>query len=384
MLRSGPLVVLMLFAGVSPARAQDTPMAPPACRLDAEGAAAAAKTISAALKAYAALGSALPIDEVIINPGPRQVPAKALGVYVVSDASASSTGRDGCVRSTPALVKGQELDGFSVRGGCVASADMLEVRCSSSAVQSFGKQGDRPGLANPALLYLLAHELWHIKQRRPGEYAGRVELIDLKMPRKEKLQTLQASCEPGMTKNEEDADRNAIRVLAHLLPEPPYRESLFSAQGSVLWGADQLNLAANSWRKDVLEREFISQPKPHGSFVPTEYPMPEDRVHRNAKTFVCEVLTKRTGFVAYPGRATTHPPLELRMQRVAEALRPLASGLPKTGAAEEYKPVAALQEKLSDVFTFIYRETGVYLEAVQGEICTRVNSDRPTDGCGGK
>lgn len=371
-------IALLVLSGGG-CRAQSAP-ASPTCRLDAEGAAAAATTIGLALKAYRELGTPLAIDEVAVNPRTQLAP-KTLGVYVLSDASTSSTTKDGCIRSSPALVKGEELDAISVRGGCVAASDRLEVRCSSIAVQAFGKQGTRPGLANPALLYLLAHELWHIKQRRPGEYSGRVELIDLKKSPEEKLQALQKSCEPGMTKAEEDADRNAVRVLEHLLPTPPYREPLFSPQGSVLWGADQLNLAANTWRKEALEREFMSQPKPHKSFVPTDFPTPPGKVTRNAKTFVCDVLTKRTGLVAYPGRSATHPPLETRMQRVAEALRPFAAGLPRTGGKEEYKPVAVLQEQLSDIFTFMYRETGVYMEAVQGEICTRVNSDRPADGC---
>ena len=378
MLRLAPLVVTvlsMLCSGAAFAQA------PPACRLDAEGAEAAAKTIGLALRAYADLGTSLPISDVVVNPSSSQLPARTLGIYVLSDASASAVGKDGCPRTKIPLVNGEELDAVSVRGGCVAAADKLEVRCSSSAVQLFGRQGDRPALANPALLYLMAHELWHIKQQRPGEYAGRVELINLKQPREAKLQALQASCEPGMTKAEEDADRNAVRVLAQLLPVPPYREPMFSAQGSVLWGADQLNLAANTWRKVALEREFISQPKPHKTFLPIELPTPAATVKKNAKTFVCDVLTKQSGLVAYPGRASTHPPLEIRMQRVAEALRPLAAGLPKAGAKEEYKPIAVLQEELSDIFTFMYRETGVYLEAVKSAICTRVNSDHPTMGC---
>ncbi|WP_156901632.1 hypothetical protein [Azohydromonas australica] len=337
-----------------------------------------------ALKAYADLGTPLPIDDVQVNPGSVQLPPRTLGVYVLSDASKSAVGKDGCIANEPALVKGDELDTNSIRGGCVAASDRLEVRCSSSAVQLFGKQGTRPSLANPSLLYLLSHELWHIKQRRPGEYAGRVEFIDLKQPRGVKLQILRDSCEPGLTKAEEEADRNAVRVLAKLLPDPPYRELTFSPQGSVLWGADQLNLAANTWRKTVLEREFISQAKPHKSFIPTEFPTPPAMVTKNAKVFVCDVLTKQSGAVAYPGRAATHPALELRMQRVAEALRSLASGLPKAGAREEYKPIAVLQEQVSDILTFMYRETGVYLEAVQGAICTRVNSDRPAEGCAAK
>lgn len=357
---------------------------PPACRLDAQGATAAGKTIRLVLNAYAELGTPLLIDDVQVNPSSVQLPPRTLAVYVLFDASASAAGKDGCLGNKPALLNGEELDAVSVRGGCVAASDKLEVRCSSSAVQLFGKQGHRPGLANPALLYLLSHELWHIKQRRPGEYAGRVELINLKQPRDVKLQALRASCEPGLTKAEEDADRNAVRVLAKLLPNPPYREPTFSAQGSVLWGADQLNLAANTWRKTALEREFISQPKPHKSFIPTKFPTPPAEVTQNAKAFVCDVLTKQSGVTAYPGRAATHPALEIRMQRVAEALRPLASSLPKAGGKEEYRPIAILQEQLSDIFSFMYRETGVYLEAVQSAICTKVNSDIPTEGCASK
>ncbi|WP_139826132.1 hypothetical protein [Derxia lacustris] len=379
--RTAVTASLMLGGGACLAQ---SPPSPPTCRLDAEGAAAAAKTIGLALKAYAELGTPLPINDVVANPESAQLAPKTLGVYVLSDASTSSTTKERCIRSSPALVKGEELDAISVREGCVAASDRLEVRCSSNTVQLFGKQGNRPGLANPALLYLLAHELWHIKQRRPGEYAGRVELIDMRKSREEKLQTLQASCEPGLTRAEEDADRNAVRVLERLLPALPYREALFSPQGSVLWGADQLNIAANTWRKEALEREFISQPKPHKSFVPTEFPTLPETVKRNANSFVCDVLTKRTGVVAYPGRSSTHPPLEMRMQRVAEALRFLAAGLPKASAKEEYKPVAVLQEQLSDIFTFMYRETGVYLEAVQSAICTKVNGDHPAEGCGAR
>lgn len=367
--------LLLLVANTSFAQA------PPSCRYDEEGATAAGKVIRMALGAYTELGTPLPINKVLINPSSSQLPPGTLGVYVLSDASASAVGRDGCLKTKPALIDGEELDDVSVRGGCVASADRLEIRCSSIAVQMFGKQGTRPGYANPALLYLLSHELWHIQQHRPGEYAGRVDLIKLKQPRDMKLQMLQAACEPGLIRAEEDADRNAIRVLVKLLPDPPYREPAFSAQGSVLWGADQLNLAANTWRKSALEREFISQPKPHKSFIQTEFPTPPAKVQKRAKEFVCDVLTKRSGVVAYPGRSATHPALEVRIQKVAEALRPLASDLPKAGAQEEYRSMAVLQEQLSDIFSFMYRESGIYLEAVQSAICTRVNSDLPTDGC---
>lgn len=370
--------VALAFGAVAGAASAQVP---PGCRVDEEGGRAAAATIRLAAKAYEALGKPLPFDDVVSNPKLALSTPKSLAVYVVTDASGSTVGKDGCIARKPALVKGEELDAVSVRGGCVAAAARMEIRCSSDAVQMFGRQGERPGFANPALLYVLAHELGHILQRRPGEYAGRVEAIDLKQSQQAKLEILSDSCNPGLSKAEEDADRLAVQVLAKLLPDPPYREPLFSAQGSVLWGADQLNLAANNWRKTTLEREFISQTTPHKSFVPTEFPTPKSVVRANAKGFVCDVLTKKSGVILYPWRATTHPALELRMQRVAEALRPLAAGLPKTGAQQEYRPVSVLQEQLSDIFTFMYRETGVYLEAVQSAICTRVNSDNPVEGC---
>ncbi|WP_312432939.1 hypothetical protein [Achromobacter sp.] len=368
---------------LSAAYASASAQVPPSCRLDDEGGKAAASTIRLAMKAYAAIGKPLPFDDVVSNPKAAPPGSDALALYVVADASASSTGKDGCIFRKPALVKGEELDVASVRGGCVAAAGRMEIRCSSEAVQMFGQQGGRPGRTNPALLYVLAHELGHILQRRPGEYAGRVEPIDLKQAQQAKLAVLRDSCDPGLLKAEEDADRLAVQVLVKLLPDSPYREPVFSARGSVLWGADQLNLAANNWRKTSLEREFISQPKPHRSFVPIEFPTPAPAVQSNAKRFVCDVLTKKTGVVYYPGRATTHPALELRMQRVAEALRPLAASLPKADTQLEYKSVAVLQEQLSDVFTFMYQENGRYLEAVQSAICTKINSDRPTEGCTG-
>jgi hypothetical protein len=163
--------------------------------------------------------------------------------------------------------------------------------------------------------------------------------------------------------------------------KPPYREKLFSSRGSVLWAGDQINLAANTWSQAALEREFISQPAPHKSFVPTEFPTPPTVVRTNAKRFVCDVLTKKSGRVNYPLRSNTHPPLEQRMQQVAEALRAIAEELPQTDGSSDYQPVSQLQAQLGDIFSVIYRETGVYNRAIHKEVCTLVNSDEPVQGC---
>jgi hypothetical protein len=353
----------------------------PSCRLDHQGAQGAAQITRLAIQGYERLGHKLPFRQVVANPKNQASSPEALIIYVIKDGSVDTVGDDGCLAGRMALTAGDELDPISVRGGCIAAAGRMEIRCSSQAVQLFGKQGSRSKFANPALLYVLAHEIGHIMQRRPGEYAGRVETIDLAQPQSAKLEILQDSCEPGLTAAEEEADRLAVQVLAALVPEPPYRERVFSEKGSMLWAVDQLNMAANQWRKATLEREFISQPTPHKSFVPTTFPTPVATIDDNAKTFVCDVLTGTTGVVNYPGKANTHPVLEVRMQRVAEALRLLAADLPGIRTDQEYQSISVLQEQLSDILTFMYRETGVYLEAVQGAICTRVNSDDPLDEC---
>lgn len=352
---------------------------PPPCRFDDENSKTVEIVLHSVKKASAELDQKLPFEKIAINPE-SATSSGTLEVYIVSDATINAVDKSGCIVRQPAITNTEELDNISVRGGCVAiSGEVPQIQCSSNAIKTFGyAASDR---LNPALLYVLAHELAHILQRRTGEYAGRVEAINLKALPEANLELLRESCEPGLNKVEEAADHFAVQILAKLLPRTPYRETTFSDQGSVLWGIDQLNLAAQTWRKDSLEREFISVKPPHRSFVPTEFPTSDLDVNLNAERFVCDVLTKESGEILYPGRASTHPTLEVRMQRVAEELRPIAMALPKTGAQQEYKPVAILQEQLGDIFTFMYRETGVYLESLQTAICTRVNSDNPVEGC---
>jgi hypothetical protein len=318
---------------------------------------------------------------VVVNPTATPADEKTLAAYIVLDAAQGKVNPDGCI--TSALSKGDALDKFSVRGGCVVTAiDRLEIRCSSEAVKLFSNVGQRSGVANPSLLYVLGHELGHIYQRRMGEYAGRAEAINLQLEPGAKLKLLRDACDPvSVKKKEAEADAMSLEVLVQLLARPPYREAVFSERGSLYWNIDQLALASDAWQRATLEREFISQPQLHPTFVPTEFPTPARVVETNAKRFVCEVLTKRRGNILYPGKSATHPPLEQRLRRIAEALRPVAERLPATGGQEEFKPVARLQEGLSPIFTHMYRETGVYLEAVQSRICTIVNGANPVAEC---
>jgi hypothetical protein len=348
----------------------------PACRMDTTATVLVAETVNRAAQAYRELGKTMPFDKVMVNPKVPPPDGRSLAIFIVIDANAEGVGPNGCpVRP---VARDEPLDRLSVRGGCVvAGPEMLEIRCSARAVALFGTIGDRQGRANPALLYVLGYELGHLHQRQVGEYEGRAARIDLTQPKEVKLKALQTSCEPASTKREEEADALAVEIMKRLLSKPPYREPLFSEQGALLWSVDQLVLAANAWQKASLELEFISQPPVHQAFLPTKFPTPSATVLANARKFVCDVVTGTKGVVYHPLQSATHPPLDQRMGRVAEAMRPIAATLPNDTNHTPFESVARLQSQLSPIFTHIYRETGHYMGAVRGAICTIVNSSKP-------
>jgi len=348
----------------------------PGCRLDSSSAALVEQTINRAAQAYRELGKALPFDTVVVNPRAALIEGRTLTAYIVTNANSDGIDAYGC--ATQAVTKDAPLDELSVRGGClIVAAERLELRCSSSAVALFGDIGEKLGRANPALLYVLAHELGHVYQRQAGEYEGRVAQLELAQDREAKLQALQDSCDPVSTKREEDADAYALDVMKLLLPEPPYREPLFSHRGSLLWNVDQLVLAANAWQQSSLAQEFISRPVVHETFVPTEFPTPEATVEAKARKFVCEVMTGKSGTIYHPLQSATHPSLDQRMGRIADAMRPISVSLPNDTNKTQFASVAKLQSDLGPIFSQIYRETAVYMESMQAAICTVVNSPEP-------
>ncbi|MBL0284330.1 MAG: hypothetical protein IPQ01_10775 [Zoogloea sp.] len=347
----------------------------PTCRLDDAEKALVQSTLARAAAAFREIGKPLPFDDVKVNE--RAGAGKStLVAYIVTDANDGTVSQQGCSNGT--FKSDQPLDPISVRGGCILVAgDRLEIRCSVNAIRIFGDVGQKTDGANPALLYALSHELGHLYQRRVGEYTGRAERIDLTRDQASKLQDLQTSCDPASTRKEDEADTIAVEVLTRTLAQAPYRESLFSDRGSLYWNIDQLALASDTWMKATLKREFMSQPEVHKTFVPTEFPTPAKKVDANARKFVCDVLTRTKGSIYHPLKSLTHPPVEQRLRRIAEALQPIAKTLPDNAAQRPFTTVARLQTDLGPIFTQIYRETGVYMEAVQDSICTKVNAPTP-------
>ncbi len=370
-MRSALFSIALILAGLGWGAQGMAANAVPSCRLDNADSASVKKAIQLAAATYKQIGRPLPFQSVSLNDD-EPMPG-ALRVYIIKDANKNALSPSGCSSLPP--TKDNELDALSVRGGCrLTSADAMEVRCSAEAVHIFADTGNKTNRESPALLYVLAHELGHLYQRQSGEYSGAAEVIDLKADRAAKLVQLQTSCDPTSVQKEQEADELALGVLKLTLGNHPYRETTFSERGSVYWNIDLLALASDRWMDASLQREFISRPKLHPSFEPTEFPTSKGKVKSNARRFVCDVLSKHSGRIFYPGKSTTHPPVEQRLQRIAEVLRSVAASLPNTGGSTQFAPVARLQGDLSPIFTQIYRETGVYLDAEHNEVCTLVNS----------
>jgi hypothetical protein len=374
---SALLVVLAVLAGAGQASA--TPKFP-ACRLDGSNNAIIEATLKRATATYAAIGKELPVNTVAMNPTSPSAGPKTLDVYVVLDAAKDGIDAGGCALRTPG--ENDPVDAMSVLGGCVVTAvDHAEMRCSSSAVEIFAKAGRSQARESIALLYVLSHELGHLLQKRLGEYAGRVERIDLGAAPAAKLDSLRDACDPISVKVEEEADAMSFDVLVKLVSGLPYREPILSERGSVYANIDQLALASNGWQLLNARRDFVSQPKVHPSFEPQNFPTPDKEIEKNARTFVCAVLKGKKGTISYPGRSISHPPMEQRLQRMAERLQLVADKLPTKPGDPNFKPVAILQGDLGKILTFMYRETGVYMKSLQSKICTRVNGPQPDAGC---
>lgn len=186
---------------------------------------------------------------------------------------------------------------------------------------------------------------------------------------------------PGHNRHEEEADAIALEILVQQLSAAPYREPVFSERGSLYWNIDLLALASDAWQNASIEREAASTSLLHPAFEPTEFPTPPKTIEANARKFVCDLMTRRRGVLLYPGKSISHPPVEQRLRRIAEKLAPIAASLPATGAQDDFKPIARLQQDVSPILTHIYRETGVYLEAVQSDICANVNAMEPQTAC---
>jgi predicted secreted protein len=352
----------------------------PPCRYEDRHSELVQKTAARIIASYRDIGKDLAIEQISVNPRSPSSNPKSLRVLVVTDAAENGVDNAGCI--TRAIKRDDTLDALSIRGGCfVLSASPPEIRCSAGAITLFSEKKVEDGPENPALPYVIAHELGHVAQRRLGEYSGRIEVLNMADSNTVKIEQLRERCAPTNTDREQEADDYSLSILSRILGKAPYREPVFNEQGSLYWNIDLLALAADRWQASIAEREFMSTPRVDKVFEPEEFPMPAEKTKASARNFVCQVLGKKSGKLGVPTISATHPPPEQRLRHIAEVLKPVAQLLPRTGGHKDFVPFARTQQDTSAIFTFMYRETGVYVEALNKEICTLINAPNPISAC---
>ncbi len=377
------IVVTLLIEGLPLGHSAE--VAPtPSCRFDSSLKEPVRVALDHALEAFKLEKLSLQFAEGVVN-SDKPIPPGWVGIEVVKDATQDEVDSKGCHKSEPPKVRQGSMDQVSVRGGCYVSGEMANlIRCSSEAVEAFraGTSEKRP--ESPALLYVLAHELAHLHQNRRGEFSGRIETIDLQKPKAVRLQRLEQICAPGLITKEEEADDIALRILRRNLPAPPYRETVFSAKGSMYWNIDRIRLAANAWHRVNLARLNHETVPVHDTFNSNKHislPATPKLVKSASKRFLCDVLKPAKRSIRYPVRQSTHPSAEARLRKIADVLSASASGLSDSDGSQMFHPIAQLQEGVSPIFAFIDREFGVYVDDVHGEICSAVNGGLVEEMC---
>ncbi|MDR4469070.1 MAG: DUF4157 domain-containing protein [Nitrospira sp.] len=356
----------------------------PSCRFDSSLKEPVRVALDHALEAFKLEKISLRFSQGVVN-SDKAIPPGWVAIEVVKDATLDDVDSKGCHKSEPPQVGQGSMDQISVRGGCYVSGEIPNlIRCSSTAVEAFraGTSDMRP--ESPALLYVLAHELAHLYQNRRGEFSGKIETIDLQKSKVMRLQQLEQSCAPGLITKEEEADDIALRILKRKLPAPPYRETVFSAKGSMYWNIDRIRLAANEWNRTNLAHLNQETVPVHDTFNPNKpisLPATPRQVKATSKRFLCDVLKPTKRSIRYPVRQSTHPSAEARLRKIADVLSASASGLSDSDGSQIFHPIAQLQESVSPIFAFIDREFGIYVDNVHSEICSAVNGELVEEIC---
>lgn len=377
------VVVALVIEGLPLGYSAEAVTTPP-CRFDSSLEEPVRLALNHALEAFKYEKISLPFTQGVVN-SDKPVPPGWVGIEVVKDATQNEVNSKGCPKDGTPNGGPAPVDQISVRGGCyVSSAVPNLIRCSAEALTAFraGTSEVRP--ESPALLYVLAHELAHLHQNRQGEFSGRIETIDLQKPIAARLQQLERNCAPALITKEEEADNIALQVLKQRLLAPPYRESVFSAQGSMYWNIDRIRLAANKW--DRIKQGQLGQETEsvHQTFDPSKIgtlPATAKVVRSASRRFLCDVLKPAKRSIRYPVRQSTHPSAEARLRKIADVLSGSASGLPDSDGSQIFQPIAHLQENVSPIFAFMDREFGIYVDKVHGAVCSAVNAGATEDMC---
>lgn len=207
--------------------------------------------------------------------------------------------------------------GPDVSAGCVAKRPG-NVQCAAGAIAAL-TEGDET--ANPALLFVLAHEVGHLAQSDDDTaFSGQPPYVDGTAKTETKLEGIRRACQSfkdGIAR-ERDADDRAMSVLEHLLNDPSN-----DFGGKAMSGPD----LSNRVRLAAMRLE-VWLGEPNGRHdrtlvdrVDTQHlPSSPGEARKLADASLCYVLGAKSGRIAIPVFRGDHPDPADRLSRVSAAL----------------------------------------------------------------
>ncbi|HEY0140820.1 MAG TPA: hypothetical protein VGF48_07985 [Thermoanaerobaculia bacterium] len=336
--------LLLLFACAASAQT-------PACRFD--------DSLAAEVRNAATLVLGEPIA---VN---AQEASGTIRIEIVRDAA--------CGKKTP--------DQWTVAGGvCLANPETRTVRCSANALSALTTLDRRAKRASPALLYVIAHELAHLEQKKAGAFTGSMAMIALASSEEAKWRALRRVCEepPAGRELEEAADQAALKVLQRAADRKEYRDPLLSPRAAVYTITDRLRLAAH----ELAQFEGPSMPRP-AALEETFEPTPES-VARTARLLLCEIRNGKKGVLALPNVPGSHPDEPTRLFAIATVLRERARELPSKNdlppELPDLQPVSDVVSSLGDITAVMHRQEKELYEQLWPHLCeTWLNPQRWPD-----
>jgi ankyrin repeat protein len=354
----------------------------PACRLDTTIERVVSDASSRIVGAYAQLGIALPFDSVDINVQNDQS-NRRLAIYLIKDARQDGVDEKSCIltaRSTPdsppldglcvptrlrncsrsqlremrrrndqmgrfglagacyltntqACTESEmgktfdniQRDPLTVKGGCVTSIidGRSTIQCSAGAIKILQTDDAQQREPSAALLFVLAHEMFHVIQANQSAYSGTDSVIDLSASATVKRTQLKQKCDraPALGDTEDAADAAALRVLTVLWPwmqkKIPPSISRNNLVDQIGFGASYLDQYLHMWNDGG---PVIHHPAFEINVVDTDTSVPYTEPDNSAKVFFCDVMRPGRGNMAIPLYHGDHSRLATRMKNISSRL----------------------------------------------------------------
>ena len=318
-------------------------------------------SIHQALDVGRQLSPALRVTRAVTSVAPAPVPAPEPGllrVHLVPDAPCAGT-------SAPGLCVADTRDPGSP-----------EIVCNATALLGLvGRESEGETAPSPGLFFVLAHELGHVAGSSAGRFAEDGVVIWGDSPLEVKREDVDAVCQAADEHQsaERSADAWARSALDRALDSPRFGAGVLGGAGARFHAAGML--------EGIAERTFLP-PDVRGLWSWEEFRLATPKVVDAAVLRArCRVMRTSSQRFLVPDFGSGHPPMPVRLLKVARALR---DGAQRAGPPDATSPIAGSNLadllEVATVADLEAQEEGVaFFKAFATKFCTAMKKPPPSD-----